>query len=234
MFEQARQLWSQYQAHYSAQWTEDDPRSHLVAEVANRLNQLDLILDLLARALDSVAIDPDTSKAQWEYIMLFGSKLGAGELTSEEYLAGLPPLPDRDFNGYVRGWEEVRLFTEMFYLVAWRLVEILNASGERAFPQLGRIDARGVRDVRNRLIQHPEADRSNPNCAQTLVVTDDGPVLKSSGFLIPGGSRRVVAETESLDRGLYVNSEDLRKRLEEAISQALVLHGKPVECLTNG
>ena len=49
----------------------------------------------------------------------------------------------------LRASEEVRLFSEMFYFVAWRLREVLNGPKPRAFPEIRRIEAKGIRDVRN-------------------------------------------------------------------------------------
>jgi hypothetical protein len=221
MYETVRNLWKQYCTKYSAEWAGDDPRHDLSAEVRERLTQLDLVLEHLTRALALVAIDPEQVKRDAEWFTKAQPRLACGEITEEEFAAGLSrtsrtPEESRD---YVHAWGEVRLFTEIFYLVAWRLLEAFNNRKPEAFPNLRRIKSRGIGDVRNLLIEHPEHRKPMPNYRQWMVVTDDGPVLKSSEVLVRGG--RVSASDESLDRGLYVNADELRREMEACLGDAL-------------
>jgi hypothetical protein len=221
MYETAGELWKQYCTKYCGEWVGDDPRHDLSAEVRERLTQLDLVLEHLRRALALVAIDPERAKRDAEWFAKAQPRLARGEITQEEFAAGLSQTSrtSEESRGYVHAWGEVRLFTEIFYFVAWRLREVLNNRKPEAFSNLGRIKAKGIRDVRNLLIQHPEHGKPLPNYRQWLTVTDDGPVLKSSVVLVRGDS--VSAPEESIDRGLYVNADELRKEMEECLGEAL-------------
>jgi len=130
------------------------------------------------------------------------------------------PTPEES-RAYVHAWREVRLFTEIFYLVAWRLREVLNSPGPRAFPNLRRIEAKGIRDVRNLLIEHPEDGKPVANYQQSLTVTDDGPVLRTREILVRVGPGRVSPTDESVDRGLYVNADELRREMDACLREAL-------------
>jgi len=221
MYETLGKLWKDYGNKYSTQWDGNDPRHGLSAEVGERLTQLDLILDHLKVALAAVAIDPKRLKHDVEWMTKAQPLFARGEMTKEEYSAGFSPPPEVDGRRYVRAWNEVRLFTEMFYFVAWRLLQVLNMRKPVAFPNLPKIKATGIRNVRNLLIEHPEDAKAAANYQQSLIVTDDGPVLKTMEVLIGGSPRRVSATSESVDRGLYVNAEKLRGEIEECLREAL-------------
>lgn len=221
MYETVCDLWKQYCTKYSADWVGNDPRHDLSAEVRERLTQLDLVLEHLGRALALVAIDPERAKRDTEWFTKTQPRLARGEISEEEFAAGLSRTSrtPEESRGYVHAWSEVRLFTEIFYFVAWRLREVLNNRKPEAFPDLRQIKARGICDVRNLLIQHPEHGQPVPNYRQWMVVTDDGSVLKSSEVLVRGD--RVSAPEESVDRGLNVNADELRREIEACLTEAL-------------
>jgi hypothetical protein len=221
MFETAAELWKQYCSKHASAWAVDDPRAGLSAEVRERLEQLDLILKHLSRALKAVKIDPEQMRKDAEWMDKATPLLQSGAITQEEYAAGFGRKSDEELREYVDAWSEVRLFTEVFYLVAWRLREILHAPSVRAFPRL-KLEAKSIREVRNLLIEHPEDGRPAPNFSQSLMVTDDGPTLKTSEVLMQGGSGRVTAAESSRDRGLYVNAEEFRVELEAVLAAALI------------
>jgi len=221
MYEPIIKPWEQYRAKQSPQWRQDDPRHHLAAEVGARLTQLDLVLDHLGASLAIIAGDPHENRRNAEWALSAGPRLGKGEITEEEYLAGLKHKSNEQHGQFIRGFEEVRLFTEMFYLVAWRLMEVLNGSGSRAFPSVCKIKGRSIRDVRNHLIQHPEKRKPVPDYRQRLIVTDAGPVLKTSTVLVRGATGRSEPDEASVDRGLYVNAEELRGELDACLINAL-------------
>jgi hypothetical protein len=219
MYETVRDLWKRYCSKYSAEWSIEDPRGDLAAEVRERLTQLDLVLDHLKRAVRIFAGDPERLRRDVKWMTEAQPRLVRGEITQEEYLAGFSQKSEAESRACLRASEEVRLFSEMFYFVAWRLREVLNGPKPRAFPKLRRIEAKSIRHVRNVLIEHPEHGKPVPNYRQWLTVTDDGPVLKSSVVLVRGGS--VTAPEESIDRGLYVNADELRREMEECLGEAL-------------
>lgn len=216
MFEPIVDLWKQYSSKFAPQWAPDDPRHDLSAEVRERLGQLDLILDHLATSLAVIAIDPLEARREAEWVRNAGPRLAAGEITQDEFMAGFRPKTNEQLR-----WNEVRLFAEMFYLVAWRLRVVLNGPPPREFPNLQRIEAKSIREVRNLLIEHPEHGSPVPNYTQRLIVTDTGPVLKSSTVVIRVATGRSEPDEDSVDRGLYVNAEEFRRELEACLIETL-------------
>jgi hypothetical protein len=225
MYETVADLWKQYCAKYSAEWAKDDPRHDLSAEVSQRLTQLDLVLEHLRRSL-ALTFDPERAKRDAEWFSKAQPRLARGEISWKEYMAGFsgtPHTPEED-RAYLHAGSEVRLFTEIFYFVAWRLRQVFNSPEPRAFRNLRRLEAKGIREVRNMLIEHPEKRKPVANYQQSLTVTDDGPVLKTKEVLFRG-SGRVSPTDDSVDRGLYVNADELRCEMEACLKSALVLDG---------
>jgi len=93
--------------------------------------------------------------------------------------------------------------TESFYFFAFRVLDILK-SGH--IPGIKKFDCSGIRIVRNQLIVHPEGDVLNYSFA---VIAGRGPVLKNARLV----NRKNKKETVQ-DRGLFVNADELRRKLE--------------------
>jgi hypothetical protein len=84
----------------------------------------------------------------------------------------------------------------------------------RCFTQLKNFDAPGVRNVRNRLLEHSEnADGVTQQDWSTDSKT--GPALKSASPRPPG------KENIPKDAGLFVNAHELRDRLERRLEELL-------------
>jgi hypothetical protein len=97
--------------------------------------------------------------------------------------------------------DEIERETESFYETAWRLRNVIRTfPGQRAF------ELPGVRDVRNKLIVHPEK-HGNRFLNSFQYSTETGPVLKpqSSGF------------AEFSDLGLWSNAVELRDRIRSSL-----------------
>jgi hypothetical protein len=218
MFEHLVALWKQYAARFAPTWASDDPRHELSSEVQNRLVQLDIILDHLNRALRLVSGDPVEERRKGKLFMQAATKFRTGEMTQEKYtefVAALSAKSPEQLQTEVRAWEEVVLFTESFYFFAWRLVEILKGSGAFAFDGFTKLEAKGIRLVRNHLLQHPE--KYEKNFRQRLIVTSTGPVLKAMFVVIRTDTGKVEPEKESVDRGLFVNAQELHDEIKERI-----------------
>lgn len=167
-FENLVELWKQYTDRVAQTWASDDPRRELSSEVQNRLVQLDIILDHLKEALRLVLGDPVERRRKGQLFMQAGTKFRTGEMTQEKYnefLVALSPKSPDQVRSIFRAWNEVILFTEAFYFFAWRLVEVLTGSGAFAFEGFSKLKkkARGIRIVRNHLLQHPEKYGNNSN-----------------------------------------------------------------------
>lgn len=224
MYEPIIKLWKGYGAKHSVQWTNEDPRHGLFSEVQKRLNQLNLVLSHLGASIGTVTGDPEENRQHAERCENARLKWLAGEITEEEFFTiVVKPSSVEQKHQYMLAWDEVHLFTEMFYLVAWRLMEVLNRKGPLAFPNLRKIDSRGIREVRNHLIQHPEGRKQSPDYRQSLVLTDAGPVLKTSEIWIDFTTGRTRPVKESLDRGLYVHAKEFYCDLEACLTHSLSL-----------
>jgi hypothetical protein len=145
VFEDVIELWKQYVAKSAASWASDDPRHDLSAEIRERLVQLDILLEYVRSALAAFAGDPAVARRDLERVMEAKARLDAGEITQENYFAYLSrPKSHEELQAFARAADEVRLFTETFYFVAWRLREILSRKGPLAFAGFSNFDSPGV------------------------------------------------------------------------------------------
>lgn len=230
MFESVRQTWVSYRSLMVSAIPEDDIRHDRAAEVQLRLGQMDIILKYLGVNLDVVSperheVDDVNSWAQENY-----SALGRGEISMEQWVEGTS-LPCRVEPGdYIEAWESIALFTESFYFFAWRLMEALNVKdrdNRLSFPGLRKIEAGGIRDIRNHLLQHPEKNYKNfDECRQRftqgLTVTDSGPVLRTTKMVIESATGKAIPAGDSVDKeGLYVTAEKFRDELQEKFNRAI-------------
>jgi hypothetical protein len=190
----------------------------LAAEVSRRLTQLDLILDQCRGALSRLE-NPKRDQKTLAWVRKAQPRFARGELTEEEYMAGFPVPTREESLALVRAFDEVHLLTEIFYVIAWRLREILNGPSPRDFPLLREVKATAIRVVRNHLIEHPE-HRPSPDYTQSLIITDDGPALKSTTFVIRGNPPRAGVSEEDPDRGLFVNAEAFYRELDAVFIDA--------------
>lgn len=221
MFDDLVDLWKQYVAKHAHSWQPDDPRHDLSAEVRERLVQLDIVLEYLKAALAVFFGDPAETRRELQRVIQAKNRLDSGEITQEDYIARLSaPKSPEQLRALARAADEVRLFTETFYFVAWRLREVLRRGGTLAFPGFSNFDAPGVRSVRNQLLEHPEKPDGR-NFRQHLVVTDAGPVLKSPTIVLRTSTGQTEPGSESVDRGLYINAREFHDELLQRLRQAL-------------
>jgi hypothetical protein len=139
-----------------------------------------------------------------EYVIV--ELLPDGHYRRERWKGGIPA----PFSVWMPHSEELLMWADSFYLLAWRALEIADQTEPKAFFGMPRIAAVGVRDVRNRLLQHPEVTA----LAQAWSFSpDDGPIIK------PTHSRPGSAAPD--DPGLFVNARELRTNLDRAFTRAV-------------
>jgi hypothetical protein len=220
VFEDVVDLWKEYTTKHAQGWALDDQRQDRSAEVRERLVQIDIVLDYLKTALGRFFGDPAKAQRKLKWMIEAKARLDAGEITSEQYYAELstPESPEQ-LRTLVRASDEVRLFTEMFYFVAWRLKEAFTTGGPSKFHGFDNFNPRGVNFVRNHLLEHP--DRFGGNFRQHVVITHAGPVLKSSTMVIRTETGRTEPDSESVDRGLFVNAQEFHEELLGRLRSAL-------------
>ena len=95
--------------------------------------------------------------------------------------------------------EEIGVLTEAFYYFAWRFRQVI-----RPLPGLSRYDPRGIRDVRNQLIEHPPEHGAKLSHTR-MTSSDTGPQLRVS--------RNADTRHYPVDRGLYHNAAELLNEL---------------------
>ena len=102
---------------------------------------------------------------------------------------------------------ELETLTEAFYLFAFALREALDRH-----PRYRRFDAPGIRNVRNRLIIHPEGEKERAKIYPSFGIgSEGGPAIKD--YLGPTGSFD--------DPGLFVNAAQLRDRLRKRFGSVI-------------
>lgn len=125
-------------------------------------------------------------------------------------LTALPPYEGPDPRSIFVEWSEacesIEMYTEVFYYIAWRLRCVI-----RRLPKLNSFDPRGVRFIRNHMIEHPEKHGQDVLYA-FHIDRDLGPVLL----------RASVPDGKILDKGLWQNATEfidkLKKKLEMNIT----------------
>jgi hypothetical protein len=181
---------------------------NLVNEAEERLYQLDwLVTQIKTREKEMDQFRKKSGSALEDHVKAHLAAGGSPET--------LPPMPKEtqqervQCQHFIDTMGETQLLTEAFYYFAFRLRQVV-----RRLPGLQSFEAVGVRDVRNKLLEHPDDQE------------DSGVTVRSFGFGGPSGPRVKVirdASQENVfpDNGLYVNAEELREQLEISLSRAL-------------
>ncbi len=183
-FEELHTLMDEYASKYLSD-TESNYMPILLAEAKKRIRQLRRLLMITFQLSDRIhSLQPQ--------------------------IAAIPPFEGSDPPTLVvellEATDSIEMYTEAFYYIAWRLRQVI-----RSLPELKSFDPRGVRFVRNHMIEHPEKHSQDVLWAFSIN-NDVGPVLlRASG-----------ADERALDRGLWPNATEfagmLREKLEKAIS----------------
>jgi hypothetical protein len=107
---------------------------------------------------------------------------------------------------------EMKLMTEAFYYFAGRIRSITRHKSV-PLPGLENFECEGVRNVRNKLLEHPEGSDSRVLVQSFGWGLERGPVLKAVRY---GGQEDVFP-----DAGLFVNAEEFRVRLTQCLERVL-------------
>lgn len=106
---------------------------------------------------------------------------------------------------------ETEIFAESFYYLAHRTKVILK-KGIFPFPMLKNFECKGVENVRNNLIEHPE--KQGKVFIQNFALdAEQGPILKPDR---PEGQEDIF-----LDAGLKTNALEFKNNLERKLDNAL-------------
>jgi hypothetical protein len=107
---------------------------------------------------------------------------------------------------------EMTLLTESFYYLAGRIRTLLR-NKHAPMPGLGNFESEGVRNTRNKLLEHVENSDSLVFTRSFGCGGSQGPVLRAI--------RLSTQENIFPDRGLYVNAEEFRENLERLLALSL-------------
>src|SRR5262245_34862453 len=100
--------------------------------------------------------------------------------------------------------DRMEVYTENFYWIAFRLQQIVTN-----LPGLGKFKSVGVRNVRNKLIAHPEKSDSGITFGNIGTRSDTGPVVRVV--------RRLGQFDKWTDKGLKPNALEYAEGLERLL-----------------
>jgi hypothetical protein len=209
MFEKTVELFDEY---YRTADKTDSPGfiRDLGCELRKRLQQLDFIIhqvhSLEELAKSAMTRSQDALRRHVEDLKSRGIP----------YVSVVPPPEVHMTQGEMAQEESatfrLEIFTETFYFLAFRVRTILKHKPS-PLPFLGSFECKGVRDVRNKLLEHVEGSDSQVWIQSFAWGSPHGPVLKA---IRPSDQTEVFP-----DQGLLVNAEEFKKNLEARVLDAI-------------
>lgn len=118
---------------------------------------------------------------------------------------------------------ELQTLTEAFYYIAWRLIALLDRD-DGPIPGLRGLRSRcvGIRTVRNKLLEHPEAVNSRIHVPAIMFGTPGGPRLKFVAEVKTGEDGALIFRTNTsdlFDNGLWANAEELKSAIDANVGR---------------
>jgi len=183
-----------------------DPQTEpLLEEAYARLSQMDYLLDEIAnREREHHDLD-DKQKRRVTIPGELNKGAGISTASPTDLQLAFPPNEADRKNAIAF---EIELFTEAFYWIGARLRTVV-----RLLPELKGFEAEGVRNTRNKLVEHPEKIHSLILPRSLAYGGKRGPVLK------PSRAPEVVNLFP--DEGLVPNAEQFRDNLVAALDRAI-------------
>lgn len=128
---------------------------------------------------------------------------------------GIKLIPSEEYGDKLREYMaqqkaiilEMKIYLEAFYYFAARIRKILKSKKE-PLPFLKSFESKGIRDVRNHLLEHPLV--LTPAC---IYGGEEGPKLKNVRY---PGQENVIK-----DQGLRKNASEFKENLEKLLNSAL-------------
>jgi hypothetical protein len=177
---------------------------HVLQEVRARLRQLQWLharlvrLDAEVEAQARAELPADAPRQSVVKVLSRESSV-AGSDTSE--LATFPFQPI----------DELSILLEAFYYSAHRVLDLLHDNRDH-LPGMGRVNAAGVRDARNHLVEHP----NKAGGVHFYSVAAGGPV---------GPQLRPIRWSEdppgTKDQGLHANAREFEQALQRCLTRAI-------------
>ncbi len=201
MFESTIALFDQY---YRNQGKKETPgfNSGLGVEVRERLQQLNYIVSRV-QELELIA-----TRTHYRCQAVLTAHIEDLERRGIPYKKASAPrfhITREEFEAERKASFEMKLLTEAFYYLAGRVRTILR-NKQNPLPGLNNFECKGVRNVRNKLLEHAESKDSSISSQSFAWGASRGPVLKAV--------RRIDQKHIFPDNGLYVNAKEFRDNLE--------------------
>jgi hypothetical protein len=172
-------------------------------EASQRLQQMGFIIDRIRKLSQRTQHSDLMAQARHEHLMQRVAPhlrdLQAHDGMLERLQQTMPMLVNE---------LEIKVLTEAFYYCASRARDVVQM-----LPGLKKFEAKGVRDVRNWLLEHPEKDASRVIEDGFSFSLENGPVIK--------GVRRADKVDVFPDRGLYVNANEFATQLEQRLQRLI-------------
>ncbi len=209
MFNGTIELLDCYYKKHSALGTENFSPD-LGTEIRERLEQMSHIVSKV-KSLENIATEShrrfDASmKAHLENLKQRGVSFEDDPHVSFE------PMTNEEMQRERQALFEMTLLTEAFYYFAGRVRTILKNT-KFPMPGLTKFECVGVRDTRNKLLEHAEGNDSQVFTRSFGCGGVQGPVIKAI---------RLSTQTDIFpDAGLYVNAEEFRVNLERLLQKAI-------------
>lgn len=149
---------------------------------------------------------------EWEEaqqpLLKLGELLHSGEITPEEWNERMQSPDNIDVTRTATSFSEpLETLTEAFYWIAGRTRAVI-----RELPNLRGFEGEGVRNTRNKLLEHPGSKDSGVLITSFGWGGNQGPVVKALRF-------EHQAETWP-DKGLFVNAIDFAQELRDKAEKA--------------
>lgn len=161
--------------------------------------------------LEQIETHQDTAFEAQRMQIALGAQRFSGQITSEEWAERMTsPEMTEALRPMSKAMEAIENLTEAFYWIAFRARTTI-----RALPDMGAFEGKGVRDTRNKLLEHAEKGDSGVMTTSFGFGHRQGPVIKAV---------RYTHQTDIWpDRGLFANAmefaTELIRRLEKSCKE---------------
>ena len=205
MFENVIALFDRYYTEMDSSEAPGFSRA-LGCELRKRLTQLDFIIERVG------ALENQHREASARFQADFDRHARAAHEGLSDQLPPLTRFTKQEWKIRQDTKFEMELLSESFYYLAGRARTIIKHK-DKPLPGLTRFECAGVRNTRNKLLEHPESSDSGVHTLSFGWGTPRGPIIKAI---------RLSSQTDIFpDNGLYENAVEFRDNLERAIQTAL-------------
>jgi hypothetical protein len=208
MFQKTKERFDEYYRLLDHQNTPGFVRD-LGCEVGERLEQLDYIIRRVTE-LDQTAAAA-MSRSERRFREHVDRVIAEGLDYTKEPVPEDANVTKEEIQTHIQASFEMKLLTEAFYFFASRVRTILKHKSQPV-PGLEGFECEGVRNVRNKLLEHPEGADSQIFTQSWASGGAQGPVHKAL--------RYAGQETIFPDPGLYANAEEFSRNLDDILKRA--------------